>query len=641
MSASEIKPYGAWESDLTIENFINYSPVGFGGLRSTGVTLFWIESRVSEGGRSVLVRQTEAGQEDVTPSDFSLRTRVHEYGGNPYCIADDWVVFVNDSDQNLYAQSLKNISKVRQLTESDFSERFADPIHRPQANSVICIRERHQNTSEPINDVVSVCLDDGSIETLHEGHDFYAHARPTPDGSKLAFLAWDHPNMPWNGTQLYVMQLAGETHETSIVAGGTAESVCQPEWMSDDFLVFSSDQSGFYDLYGFDPEGVSVVAADEREYGHAMWQLGAKNFTPLSDHIVVAAPNSAELEVVDTFNNLKTPLESSAASYSSLEKHGAGIAYIEGYEDQPSRIRVKSPLTSTARTIKAGDEFPLAHECISRAVALEFPGSKSESVHAYFYPPLNPRFEGPVFERPPLLVLAHGGPTSSTSRTLNLKVQFYTSRGWAVLDVNYSGSTGYGRAYRDRLLDNWGVRDVEDLTAGVRHLASLDKVDLQRVAIAGGSAGGYTVLRALTTSNTFKVGASRYGIADLRALASDTHKFESRYVDQLIPASQLDERSPIHHVEKLNCPVIFSQGLEDKVVPPEQTIKMFEALRAKGIPTAMFLFEGEQHGFRKLDNLVKVMRADYYFFSRVFQFDAPGLDERALEGAQLANMDKL
>ncbi len=633
--------YGAWVSPLTVEKLTSHSPVGFGQLRTCGSDLLWIESRAHEAGRRVVVRYSNGLVSDLTPTDYSVLSRVHEYGGVAYCTSDDTIYFVNGDDQNIYAQSIIDPDKVVQITSSGASERFADPVYDRIGNRLICVRESHVGDDEPVNDLVAIDVQNGEIARLHQGHDFYAHARLAPNGNKIAFLAWDHPNMPWNGTQLYVMTLRPSVGDASIIAGGQTESIFQPEWLSDDKLVFCSDRSGFYDLYLFSSEGTYVIAADEREYGHAMWQIGSTQYAAINDTLVLACPDQKELSLVDSFSGMSTPIESGASGYRDIVKFRNGFAFCQSNMAETNVIRIRDEFAGESRTIKDAGESPIDTDYISRPESISFAGSNNEEVHAFYYAPKNPEFTAPRGERPPLLVQAHGGPTSSTSPSLSAKIQFYTSRGWAVLDVNYSGSTGYGRAYRDRLLNEWGNRDVQDLAAGVRYLIAQDLVDAQRVAISGGSAGGYTVLRALTTTNVFKVGASHYGVADLRALADDTHKFESRYIDQLVPSDELDERSPINHVDDLSCPVIFSQGLDDKIVPPDQSRVMFEALKKKGIPTALFMFEGEPHGFRQLQTQITSLKGDYYFFSRVFGFDPVGIDESALAEAETAHMANL
>ncbi|MYD42828.1 MAG: S9 family peptidase [Gammaproteobacteria bacterium] len=641
MSPPTSLPYGAWQSPLTVEKLTTHSAVGLGQLRSWNGDLFWLESRPQEDSRRVVVRHRDGDHVDVTPADYSVASTVHEYGGVAYCIGNGNVYFVNGKDQNLYANQLNGDSKPIQLTYSTVDERFADPSFDPTRNQLLCVRERHIEGLEAINDIASIHVESGDIESLHNGHDFYAHARTSPDGTKVAFLAWDHPNMPWNGTQLYVMSLLPARSDAVIIAGGQTETIFQPEWLSNDLLIFSSDQSGFHDLYAFtEQDGVYPLTSDDREYGHAMWQLGATQYVALSETIVLTTPDRTELALIDTFSGMLTPVESGAVEYGDLTKFRNGFAYIKSHTDASASICARASFSDETVTIKSGGEPPLPRAYISKSQQIEFSGSSGDVVYAYLYLPKNPDFTAAEQERPPLLVQAHGGPTGRTSASLNSRIQFYTSRGWAVVDVNYSGSTGYGRAYQDRLLNEWGNRDVNDLAACVRHLIAEDIVDPQRVAISGSSAGGFTVLRALTTSNVFKAGASRYGIADLNALAADTHKFESRYIDQLVPEDQLQARSPIHHVDRLQCPVIFSQGTDDKVVPPNQARMMFDALKEKGIPTALFMFEGESHGFRKLENLMACLKGEYYFFSRAFGFEPHGLDSETLAGAELAHMDK-
>lgn len=635
------RPFGAWESPLTVEKLTSHTTARIGQLKSNGESLFWVEGRSQEGGRSVVVRYLNGNVLDVTPQPYSVGSRVHEYGGVSYCVDDSFLYFVFDKDQNLYKQSLANPSDVVQLTQTDDSERFVDPTIDKHRSRLICTRERHLDGGDVVNDIVSVDLGSGSVESLISGNDFYANARVSPAGSKLAYLSWDHPNMPWNGTQLCVLDLDSNTPQSSLIAGGQNESIFQPEWLANDTLVFCSDRDGFYNLYTFNEQGTVALTSDECEYGHAMWQVGSSQYAIVNEQVLIASPDYRSLTLLDTTLGMQTPIETEAAGYREPTTHKQGFAFIQSSDRSASSICVRDNFTDPPYQIKKAGDTPIAEEFIAIAELISYSGSQDEDVYAYFYRPTNTNFQAVDSERPPLLVQAHGGPTGRTSSAFSAEVQFYTSRGWAVLDVDYSGSAGYGRSYRDRLFNEWGNRDVQDLAAGVRHLIVEDLIDPQRVAIAGGSAGGYTVLRALTTSSVFKVGSSHYGIADLRILADDTHKFESRYIEQLVPINELDERSPINHIDQLSCPVIFSQGLEDKVVPPNQARMMFDALKEKGIPTALIMFEGEAHGFRKLENRVTCLKADYYFFSRVFKFEPHGIDESALDSAETAHLELL
>ena len=400
MTDKQIQPYGAWESPLTVEKLSADSPVGFGQIRSHGDDLLWVESRAHEGGRRVVVLHRDGNDHDVTPKGYSVVSRVHEYGGVAYCVGVNTIYFVNAKDQNIYAQSLDVPFDISQTTKSDANERFADPVFDPHANRLLCIRERHYDDREADNDIVEVNLESGEIGSIHEGHDFYAHARLSPDGSKIAFLAWDHPNMPWNGTQLYVMNLSSSEVNASIVAGGQSESIFQPEWVTNDLLVFASDRSGFYDLYAFGDEGTYTIAADEREYGHALWQLGSTQFTALNDRLLLANPNQAELVLVDTFNGMQTPVESGAASYRELTKHKDGVVYVQSHVDSTSSIQLRESFTAEPRTIKTAGKPPIDRDYISTAERVEFEGSLGETVFAYYYAPRNPKFEADPSERP-------------------------------------------------------------------------------------------------------------------------------------------------------------------------------------------------------------------------------------------------
>ncbi|MCY3838246.1 MAG: prolyl oligopeptidase family serine peptidase [Gammaproteobacteria bacterium] len=619
---------GSWRSPIDAR-VVTGGSKGYGELRARGDALFWTESRPEEAGRSTLVIRVAASIRELTPSPFNPRSRVHEYGGGSYCVAEGGaahrhVYFVNFADQNVYEVSTATDRREtpRQVTEGDATERFADLAWNGHA--LLAVRERHGvDGTETVNDLVRIDVDSGDIATLHEGHDFYAAPRPSGDG-RIAFLVWDHPNMPFDGCQLLVAEDAGSgLVNPTIAAGGAKESIVQPEW-NGGRLLFASDVDGYWNLYAYDGSGVYPVLPDAAEYAGPAWQFANTYYVPVGPHHVVARRvenGMASLVLVDLEQALASPLDEESSSYLDVVRTPNGVAYIAGFADRPKQIVEMRLDTRSAATLARPDDPPVERDFIAVPEALTFPAKAGDS-HAFFYPPTNRDHRVPAGELPPLLVTTHGGPTSNAWADLDWRVQYYTSRGWAVADVNYGGSTGFGRAYRERLEGTWGETDVDDCVACVHHLVAQGRVDPARVAIKGGSAGGYTTLAALAFTNVFRAGASHYGVGDLKALAADTHKFESRYLDTLLGSPEaLDERSPINHVDKLNCPVIFFQGAEDRVVPPNQAESMRDALAAKDIPVAYVLFQGEGHGFRRAENVRRAIEAEYAFFAKVFGFE--------------------
>lgn len=646
MRSKSSRPYGSWISPITPE-FLTKETVGLSALQTNSNSLFWIERRPHEEGREVIVQYKDSQTVDLLPSPYSASTRVHEYGGGSYCVNDHCVYFVNARDQNVYCATLADEKSIQQITEGDNSIRFADLVVDSGAQFLYCVRERHGVTEEAINDIVKIHIESGDVTVIAEGHDFYASPRLSPNNHKLACIAWDHPNMPFNGTQLLVFELGTESSEghepnasMTVVAGGSEESIVQPKWITDDRLLFASDRNDFWNLHIYDDSGIYCIAEDDAEYATAQWQFGGQNFETFDERFIVASrygSRDRQLVVIDSMLNVISPLCSTFSAYGSIGYHKGNVVFIGGSEDNYDAVLSLDPKTTEVEIIKRQSTVELPREWMSSPDKLEFPNPDNDTVYAYFYPPSNPEYEAPSNQRPPLLVMSHGGPTASTNSSLSLTIQFYTSRGWAVLDVDYGGSTGYGRDYRDRLKNTWGITDVVDCESGVRYLIGKDLIDPKRVAIVGGSAGGYTTLRALTTSSLFSAGASHYGVSDVRALAEDTHKFESQYIDQLIPPSEWDSRSPMQHIEHFSCPVVFFQGADDMVVPQSQAKEMFKALTEKGLFTMLFVYAEERHGFRKAANIQTTIIAQYRFFSHVFGFETPGIDDTCFEQADVAN----
>jgi dipeptidyl aminopeptidase/acylaminoacyl peptidase len=639
MSSSQAKtaPYGSWKSPITSDLIVAQS-ISLSDVRLDGGNIYWLEGRPQEQGRSVVVRAAEGpAPTDMIPAPFNARTRVHEYGGGSWTVWDGAVIFSNFADGRLYRLA-PDASVPQPLTPEpparDRQWRFADGVIDHRRNRWIGVREDHTAGGEPVNTIVAVDLGGGAAgHVLASGHDFYASPRLSRDGNWLAWLAWDHPNMPWNGTMLYLAAVGadGVPGDPQLIAGGATESIFQPEWSPDDArLAFVSDRSGWWNLYGFElaTRTIRALAPMAAEFGAPQWVFGMATYAFAAPDRIVCTYTQAglgHLAVLDLPHGALRALDTPFTEFGSVRADGDRVAFRAGAPDHPASIVMLDLGSGRHTVLKQGTDIldradlHLA-DYLTKAESVEFATTDGETAFGLFYPPHNPDYAGPAGERPPLLVKCHGGPTSAASSTLNMGIQFWTSRGIAVLDVNYRGSTGFGRAYRDRLRLAWGLADVDDCVHGARFLAERGRVDGKRCVISGGSAGGYTTLAALTFRDVFQGGASYYGVSDATALARDTHKFESRYLDWLIgPYPQEEaryrERSPLYHADRLSKPVIFFQGDEDAVVPPNQTEAMVEALRRKGNPVGYFLFTGEQHGFRKSANIQRCLDAELAFYA--------------------------
>jgi dipeptidyl aminopeptidase/acylaminoacyl peptidase len=628
MAPPNIAPYGSWKSPITAD-VVAAGEVGLEQVRLDGDDVYWIERRSQEGGRKVIVRcSPEARITDMIPVGFNTRTRVHEYGGGDYVVSEGTIIFSNFSDQRLYVQ--RPGSEPKPLTPAA-DLRYADGVIDRSRNLLFCVREDHTGHGEAISTLVSIDLNGQTAGTIIvAGNDFYSSPRLSPDGSRLAWLTWNHPNMPWDGTGLWVGKLnkGGSMGEAVRVAGDVNESIFQPEWSPDNTLYFVSDRTGWWNIYRWQDEKVEPLCPMDAEFGQPQWVFASALYGFASAGRIVCSytKNGRDyLVTLDTRTKALNTIELPFTAISQVHTSGDRVVFIGASSNQPTSIVSLNLTTKTLEVLRRSREKAVDAGYLAEPRAIEFPTGGGLTAHANFYPPRNRDYTAPANEKPPLLVMSHGGPTSASSAALKYAIQYWSSRGIAVLDVNYGGSSGYGREYRLRLKGHWGVVDVDDCVNGARYLVERGDVDGNRIAIRGGSAGGYTTLCALTFRDFFKAGASHYGISDLEALARDTHKFESRYLDSLIGPypERRDlylERSPIHFTDRLNCPMILFQGLEDKVVPPNQAEKMVEAVRAKRLPVAYLTFEGEQHGFRKAENIKRVLEAELYFYSKVFAF---------------------
>jgi len=631
--APVVTRYGAWASPLSAMALATASS-SIGYARASGGRLHWTENRPNEGGRIALLTLDGQGHAvEVTPPGFSVRTRVHEYGGIAFAHAGGCLLLCNDHDQCLYALSAGQ--PPRPLTPPGL--RYADGAATGDGARAYFVREDHRAPGEARNTVVAVDPARPSAGTvLFAEADFVAAPRPSPDGHRLAFVSWNHPHMPWDGTRLHVGALSAEAlHGVQTIAGGATESVIEPCWDADGSLYFLSDRSGWWNLHRWHGGSAEQITAFEAELGGPLWQLGQSNYALLGDGraLVRICRNAIDqLALVDVASGATTPLRLPFVAYRSLGLLDARTAFAiaSAEDDLPALITIDLASGGHAVVRRTAETPPLPKSFVARAEAIEFPTAPAadgepRTAHAFFYAPTNPGFIAPPAERPPLMVVLHGGPTSHRATDLHLSTQFWSTRGFAVVDVNYGGSSGFGRAYRERLRGQWGVVDLADTVAAVRFLIDAGRVDPKRIVIRGGSAGGYTVLCALAFTDVFAAGINYYGVADLAILAADTHKFESRYLDSLVaplPQGQAiyRARSPIHHLQRMNSALITFQGAEDKAVPPEQSRAIVAAVRARGQPVAYLEFEGEQHGFRRAGNITRALEAELYFLGRVLGF---------------------
>ena len=645
-----IAPYGSWKSPVTTSLIVS-GAVGLGQIALDGDDVYWVEMRPSEGGRMVIVRRGADGTTmDVTPPPYSARTRVHEYGGAAFLVDAGVVYFANFADQRMYRQEGDG-EPVAITPETPL--RYADGVFDAKRGRIVCVREDHSGDGEPANAIVAVdASGERSQLVLYAESDFCAAPRLSPDGDRLAWLAWDHPNMPWDGTRLLVSDIGpdGLTGEPRVVAGGPStssgweESVLQPEWSPEGELHFVSDRNGWWNLHRLRDGSVEPVLEMEAEFARPSWVFGAPAYAFLDDGRIACSYVDRgvwNIGIVDaesgTMSRLDLPF--SEMGRGELRASGNRVVFSAGAPDRPMTLMSLDLTSGELTTMQQAHDLEVDPKYLSSPEPVQFGTTDGRTAHAFYYPPRNPDFVAPEGEKPPLLVKSHGGPTAAAQIALDLGIQYWTSRGFAVVDVNYGGSTGYGTEYRRRLNGTWGITDVDDCLNAARFLAARGDADPERLAIDGGSAGGYTTLAALTFHDVFKAGASYYGVSDLEALAKETHKFESRYLDSLVgpyPERKdlYEERSPINHTHLLSCPLLLLQGLEDEIVPPNQAEMMFEAVKTKGLPTAYVPFEGEQHGFRRSENIERALEAELYFYSRVFGFEPAD----AIEPLQIENL---
>jgi len=688
--ATVTAPYGEWPSPIDVADVAGKQiGLAFPGIDETGV--WWQETRPSQGGRLAVVCQGADGvRRDLLPMPWNARTRVHEYGGTSYLPVPAGFIFANFADQRLYlmAPGAPDPVPLTAAPTAALADRFADFVLSPSGNEVWCVRERHATSQDGASRItraiVAVPLDrsaeadPAAVRVLVSGSDFYAHPAPSPDGTRLAWICWDHPRMPWDGTELRVGPIGdsragdgpvSDESQQQLIIGGPAESVLAPAWRDDRSLYVMSDRSGWWNLYLADlPQAGQVppkgwlaeplaLCPREEEFAGPMWQLGTRPYALLADGRIAVVHGSGEtrLGVLDPETGQLTDLDLPYSVFSSgLSAIGRRVVTIAG---GPA-----VPMTAIAVDIPAPGQDPqavqpreLARSMDSRPDAAYLPvprearltGPSGSVVHALVYPPANPAVQAPDGELPPYIVWVHGGPTSHVAPVLSLEKAFFTSRGIGVIDVNYGGSSGYGRAYRERLRGQWGIVDVADVMTAALALAEAGEADSKRLGIRGGSAGGWTALAAVTSGigvngssdgGVFAAATSFYGVSDLRGFASQTHDFESRYLDGLIgPLPESDdlyiERAPVGHVNDATCPVLLLQGLDDPIVPPAQSESIAADLAAHGIPYAYLTFAGESHGFRKAESIVASLEAELSFYGQIMGFTPPGVAPVPLTGA--------
>ena len=624
----ETAPYGSWRSPISAASAVA-GAVRLSEICVAGADVYWLEGRPAEKGRGVVVRRRGNASEDLTPEPFNVRTRVHEYGGGAYWTAGETVFFSNDFDGRIYRI---DAGQGPAAVTAEGRTRWADGCVSADGARMYAVREDHAAEDEPVN---SIALIDarGEVETAASGADFYADPRLSVDDRRLCWLQWSHPNMPWDGTELMVAELAadGSPRASMLVAGGRQESIFQPQWGPDGRLYFVSDRSGWWNLYRWDGRAVEPLHPDAAEYGQPQWVFRQSTYDFAEQNRLICSflrPDGWRLASI-ALDSLA--FEEIPTRYTEIYdvRATAEAVYFQGASPSvASEIARMDLATKNIEVLRStGNVDDALRPFLSLPATLEIPREDGTPIHAYYYPPANPDFEAAVGAKPPMIVQVHGGPTARRSNTLDLRVQYWTSRGFGWLDVNYAGSSGYGRKYR-RMLDRlWGEMDVSDCAQAAAFLAARGLVDAAKTIIRGGSAGGFTVLAALAFHDVFAAGSCHYGVSDLEALAKETHKFESRYLDGLIgrypeEKSIYEQRSPIHSADELTEPVIFLHGAEDKVVPPNQAEMMFRALRERGVPTAFVLFAGEQHGFRKSETAQRTLESELLFFGTVL-LDGP------------------
>lgn len=625
--STQVRPYGAWPSPVSAEMVASKSVSMSNVLLTEDNRLYWVESRPEEGGRHVVMRlgPSETEPRELTPAPYNVRTRVHEYGGMPYTVDGEVLYFSHYADHRLYRQ-VPGGSPEPVTPEAPM--RYADPVWDGTRSRIVAVREDHTMSDiAAINTIVAVDPAQGTVGTvLAEGWDFYMYPRISPNGRQMAWICWNHPNMPWDGTELWIANIGddGKLSGHQRVAGGPNESIFEPSWSPDGVLYFVSDRTGWWNIYRFHNGSTEAVTEMTVEFGQPNWGFGMSTYGFAGDDIVATYSNDGygHLVRIDPATLAVNEISCPYSAFSEVRANNERAVFLAGSPEEPQALVSLDAGRDSLSVVQA--EGVRAIDAVDTSIpqAIAFETTRGQTAHMWFYPPKNHAYTGPAGEKPPLIVFNHGGPTSHSAATLKLTIQYFTTRGFAVADVNYRGSTGYGRAYRRLLNESWGIVDVEDCCNAAQYLAREGLVDGQRMAIRGGSAGGYTTLACLTFRDVFAAGASYYGVSDLGALARETHKFESRYMDKMVgpwPDAKdvYEARSPIAHMDQARSPIIFFQGLDDKIVLPNQAEMMVDELRRRGVPVAYLAFEGEGHGFRRADTIIRTLEAELYFYAEI------------------------
>jgi len=621
-------PYGSWKSPIN-SDMVASGLVGLGQIEIEDKDIYWCEMRPSDKGRYVIVKHSPVeGTVDINPSPFNARTSVHEYGGGSYKIFKNIVFFTNFADQRIYRMKLgENPRPITLKTELRYADFEFDSVRE----RLICVREDHREKGkEAANTIVSMDLEGKDLKTIVCGNDFYSSPRISPKGKYLAWLTWNHPHMPWNKTELWIGKLNqdGSIGERIQINKNIMESVLQPLWSPDGILHFVSDRNNWWNIYCWKDGEVRTVYPEEAEFAEPPWRFAQSNYDFESENRIICSFTQKGRWHIARLNTDTGKLEMIKTPYTyifSLHTAFDFAVFIGGSPREATSVVRLDLKTLNTQVLQRSSKITVDPGYLSQPNQIEFPTEKGLTAYGIYYKPGNKDYAAPSGTLPPLLVSVHGGPTAAASITLSLKVQFWTSRGFAVVEVNYGGSTGYGREYRERLHGQWGVVDVDDSVNAAKYLVDIGEVDEEKLAISGGSAGGYTTINSLTFRDVFKAGASYYGISDLETFVNDTHKFESRYLESLVgPYPERKDlyyqRSAINFLDQLDVPMILFQGLDDKIVPPNQAELIVKALRNRGRPVAYLPFKGEQHGFRQAKNIKRSLEAELFFYSRIFGF---------------------
>jgi dipeptidyl aminopeptidase/acylaminoacyl peptidase len=649
--------YGAWPSPLSATD-VATGALGMEVVAVDGHDLYWLESRPSESGRVVLVRGgVDRAPSDVTPPGTNVRTRAHEYGGGACLVSAGTVYYSEFADQRIYTIRPGHAPVAR--TPSG-SWRFADPAMHPSETWLAYVREDHSVGGEPITTIVRIDANgppDAGV-VLVSGADFYSTPRFSPDGGRMCWLQWSHPQMPWDGTELWIADVEADAslHRARLIAGGPDESIFQPGWAPDGALCFVSDRTGWWNLYRLSAavlstsrhgveQDIEALCPRSAEFGRPQWVFGMATWACMDANTLVTAYRDTtgwHIGALDVHQRVLRTLTLDVEPGNVVLATPTHAVFVGISPRAPAAVMRVFLQSGDVETVRVASARIIDDVQVSEARAVEFPTDGGVTAHAYFYAPRHPHVHAPDDELPPAIVVSHGGPTSAAATGLNLEIQFWTTRGFAVIDVDYGGSSGYGRSYRRRLNGQWGVVDIADCVNAVAYFVHERLVDPSRLIIRGRSAGGYTTLAALTfRPRVFGAGASYYGVSDLEGLARDTHKFESRYLDTLVgpyPAAHdiYRQRSPIHFVDRIACPIILLQGADDRIVPPNQAEMMADAVRQKGLPVALLLLAGEQHGFRRGESIVRSLESELAFYGAVFGFAPAG----PLPGISIDNLER-